>query len=70
MTGAREIRVKIKAIPPTIQTRPFRRVTALLLLVLLILSLFMDTPVTKVAQAERRDVQESCSLFSTFRCGA
>jgi hypothetical protein len=34
------------------------------------LSLFMDTPATKVAQAERRDVQESCSLFSTSRCSA
>jgi len=44
---------------PTIHTRPFRRAAVLLLL--LILSLFMDTRAIKVAQAERRDVQESVS---------
>jgi hypothetical protein len=53
MTGAREMRVKTKAIAPKAHKRPFRRVTTLLLLVvvvvLLMLSLFMDTPATKVA---------------------
>jgi len=52
MTGAREIRVKTKAIAPKAHKRPFRRVTALLLMVvvlLLILPLFMDTPATKIA---------------------
>jgi cell division septal protein FtsQ len=52
MTGAREMRVKTKAIAPKAHKRPFRRVTTLLLVVvvvLLMLSLFMDTPATKVA---------------------
>ena len=50
MTGAREMMVKTKAIAPKAHKRPFRRVTTLLLIavVLLILSLFMDTPATKV----------------------
>jgi len=50
MTGAREMRVKTKAIAPKAHKRPFRRVKTLLLMVvvlLLILSLFMDTPATK-----------------------
>jgi hypothetical protein len=51
MTGAREMRVKTKAIAPKAHKRPFRRVTTLLLIavVLLILSLFMDTPARKFA---------------------
>lgn len=65
MIGARVIRLKTKAIAPTAHKRPFRRLLAprVLVLVLLILPLLADTPAMKTAQAERRDVQESAAYL-------
>jgi hypothetical protein len=54
MTGARETTIIIKAIPPTTHTRPFKRLLEPVLLMLLILPLYTDTPATNVAQAECR----------------
>jgi hypothetical protein len=54
MTGAREITIMITAIPPTAHTRPFKRLLEPVLLMLLILPLYTDTPATNVAQAECR----------------